>query len=58
MNTYIIPVSDLPRQMEWAAVGPFLYGVDRAGVVYRLGGACPPKGTPRLRDRIREWWNS
>lgn len=36
---FVVPVAT-PRpvgRIEWAEVGPFLYGIDRAGRVYKVG---------------------
>lgn len=38
--------------VEWAAVGPFLYGIDQAGNVFKLGRAQPPMGAPRVIHRV------
>lgn len=59
MNEYNVPVlSVLPKgRVEWAVSGPFLYGIDRTGQVFRLGRPSP-KGAPDLLTRIRKWWRS
>lgn len=53
MTTHVIPVVTKPTgRVEWAILGPFLYGIDRAGNVFKLGRAKPPKGAPRLLNRL------
>lgn len=55
MTTHTIPVRRLAR-IEWAESGPFIYGIDNAGNVFRFVSVPHvPNGHSGALARFRSW---